>query len=111
MIYSGIGKGNEKNVLKIIEKTLNDIRKGKFPDDKFNSAKETIISAIKASLDNPMDIIVNYYAKELVNSPDIQERIENIMNVTREDIVNVSKKINIHTMFILEDNDEKDNDK
>ena len=110
IIYSGIEKGNEKNVFKIIEKTLNSIRKGHIPMDKFNSAKETIISAIRASLDNPMDIITNYYAKELVDSPDVDERIINMNKVSVEDIVNVSKKINIHTMFILEDNDEEDND-
>ncbi|MBR7041945.1 MAG: insulinase family protein, partial [Bacilli bacterium] len=110
IIYSGIEKGNEKNVFKIIEKTLNSIRKGHIPLDKFNSAKETIISAIRASLDNPMDIITNYYAKELVDSPDVDERIINMNKVSVEDIVNVSKKINIHTMFILEDNDEEDND-
>lgn len=110
MIYSGIGKGNEDNVLKIIEKILNGIRKGKFPDDKFESAKEMLISAIRSNLDNPMDIIATYYAKELVNSPDIEERIKNIKSVTRDDIINASKKVNIHTMFILEANDEKDND-
>ena len=111
MIYSGIENGNEKNVLKIIEKTLGNIRKGNFPQDKFQSAKETLISAIKASLDNPMGIITNYYAKTLVNSPDVEERIANISNVTKEDIVSVSKKVNIHTMFILEGENEKNNDK
>ena len=111
IIYAGIGKGNEKNVYKIIVNTLNGIKKGRFPDDKFNSAKETITTAIKASLDNPMDIITNYYARVLVGSPSEEERIININKVSREDIVNVSKKISLHTMFILEDNDEEDNDK
>ena len=111
MIYAGIEKGNEKNVLKLIDKSLKNIGKNKFDDDKFKSAKETITSSIMASLDNPMSIISNYYAKELVNSPDVEERIKNVMAVTREDIVNVSKKIKMHTMFILEDSNEKDNDK
>ena len=111
MIYSGIEKGNEKNVVKIINKTLSEIGKGKFDNDRFESAKETMVSAIEASLDNPMGIISNYYAKELVGSPDSEERIKNINMVSREDIVNVSKKIKMHTMFILEANDEENNDK
>ena len=111
MIYSGIEKGNERNVLKIIRKTLGEIGKGKFDNDKFESAKETIISAIRANLDNPMGIITNYYAKELVNSLDPEERIKNINKVSREDIVNVSKKIKLHTMFILEAQDEENNNK
>ena len=111
MIYSGIEHGNSKIVLKIIKKTLGEINKGKFDNSKFESAKETMISAIKASLDNPMGIITNYYAKTLVNSPDPEERIKNISEVTREDIMAVSKKIHMHTLFVLEGQDEKDNDK
>ena len=111
MIYSGIEKGNEKNVYKIIEKSLKDVCKGKIDESKFNSAKETIISAIKANLDNPIGIINSYYAKELVGSLDTEERIKNIELVSKEDIVNISKKIKVHTMFILEANDEEDNNK
>ena len=102
MIYAGIENGNEKNVIKIINKSLKNISKDNFIDDKFNSAKETIISGIMASLDNPIGIINSYYAKELVNSLDAEERIEKIKQVSREDIVNVSKKVSINRMFILE---------
>ena len=109
MIYSGIENGNEKNVIKIINKSLKSINKGNVDIDKFNSAKETIISSIMASLDNPMGIINNYYAKELVNSLDALDRIERIKKVTIEDIVNVSKKVKINRMFILEGDNEKDN--
>lgn len=111
MIYSGIENGNEKNVIKIINKSLKNISKGNVDIDKFNSAKETIISSIMASLDNPMGIINNYYAKELVNSLDALDRIEKIKKVTIEDIVGVSKKVKINRMFILEGDNEKDNNK
>lgn len=111
MIYSGIEAGSEKNVIKIINKSLKSINRGNFDINKFNSAKETIISGIMASLDNPMGIISNYYAKELVNSLDALDRIERIKKVSKEDIVNVSKKVKINRMFILEADNEKDNDK
>ena len=111
MIYSGIEHGNHKNVIKIIKKTLLEISKGKFDNDKFESAKETMIGAIKASLDNPMGIITNYYAKTLVNSPDTLERIKNIEMVTHDDIIAVSKKVHMHTLFILEGQDEENNNK
>ena len=111
MIYSGIENGNEDNVLKLIKKELKNVNKGKFPKEKFESAKETIISAISVSEDNPMGIISNYYAKLLVGSLDADERIKKMQGVTEEDIVSVSKKIAIHTIYILEGEDEKDNDK
>ena len=54
-------------------------------------------------------IINTYYAKTLVNSDDFEKRIESIKKVTKEDIINLSKKVNIHTIYILErteDNEE-----
>ncbi len=109
LIYAGIGHGNSKKVLKLIKKVLSDIKAGKFDHEKFASAKETLISAIRSSEDSPMGIITNYYAKTLVNSLDIDERIKNIQKVSREDILRVSNKINMHTIFTLEGPDEKDN--
>ena len=109
IVYAGIGKGNEKNVLKIIDKTLKDVASGRILEDKFNSAKETIISAIKASVDTPMGIISNYYAMTLVNSPDVAKRIQNMQSVTMDEITHVVKKISMHTIYILEGNDEKNN--
>ncbi len=109
LIYAGIEKGNEKNVYKIIDKTLKEIRKGKFDNEKFISAKETLINAIKTSVDSPIGIINNYYAMELVNSPDVSERINEVEKVSINDILAVSKKISIHTIFILEAKDEENN--
>ncbi len=111
IIYSGVGAGNEDNVIKIIKKTMKDVSRGKFSLDKFTSAKETMAGAIKASVDSPMGIISNYYASILVGSKDVDERIKMIGSVTKEDIVNVSRKIEFHTVFILEGDNEEDNDK
>ena len=109
MIYSGIEKGNDNAVVKLIEKSLSNISKGKFDDDKLESSKKTLISAIESSLDNPVSIINNYYAKVLVESLDVNEKIEKIKNVSKEDIIAVSKKISVHTIFLLEASDEENN--
>ena len=110
MIYSGIEKGNDSAVIKLIEKSLSSISKGKFDNDKLESSKKTLISAIESSLDNPVSIINNYYAKVLVGALDVNEKIEKIKNVSKEDIIAVSKKICVHTIFLLEASDEENND-
>lgn len=102
MIYSGIESGNYENVLKLIRKTLQDIAKGKFTDEIFESSKETIIAAIKASTDSPAGIINTYYARILVNADEIDTRIENIRKISRNDIVDLAKKVTVHTMYLLE---------
>ena len=109
IIYSGIEKGNENEVSKLIKKSLSLVSKGKFDLNKLESSKKTLISAIESSLDNPINIIDNYYAKILVDALDINEKIEKIKNVSKEDIVSVSKKIDLHTVFLLEASDEKNN--
>ncbi len=102
MIYSGIEPGNSEEVIKLIKKTLQNLTKSLFEDKALESAKETIISSIKSSKDSPTGIINTYYAKELVNSKIFEERIENISKIKKEDIVNLSKKIHINTIYILE---------
>jgi len=110
MMYSGIQKGNDSAVVKLIEKSLSGISKGKFDDDKLESSKKTLISAVESSLDNPISIINNYYAKVLVDALDVNEKIEKIKNVSKDDIIAVSRKIAVHTIFLLEASDEENND-
>lgn len=108
-IYSGINSSNKTKCINLIKKTMANISSGKIDDEVLNSAKETIISSLKASLDNPNGIINSYYAKELVDSPDILEKQEKFNNVTKQDIINVSKKVNIYNILTLEKGDKDEN--
>ena len=109
IIYSGIHEDNEKEVIKLIKKCLKDITKGKFNDEIFLSSKNTIISSLKASLDNPICIINNCLSNILVSSPTIEEKIKIIEKITKEEVINFSKKITIHTIYILEGSNEENN--
>ena len=102
LIYAGIESGNSDNVLRLIRKELLQVTKGNFSDDIMESAKETLVSSIKASQDIPTGIINTYYASVLVGSDDFDERIRKIKSVTRDDIINLSKKIALHTVYLLE---------
>ena len=109
IIYSGIHEDNEKEVIKLIKKCLKDITNGKFNDEIFQSSKNTIISSLKASLDNPIGIINNCLSNILVSSPTIEEKIKIIEKITKEEVINFSKKITIHTIYILEGSNEENN--
>ena len=111
MIYAGIESRNVDDVFKLIKKVLNNVIKGKFTDGDLENAKETIIASINASKDSQSGIINTYFAKVLVGSKDFDERIENIKKVTKEDIMDVAKKVYIHTEYILKgDSDEENSD-
>lgn len=108
MIYSGIENKNVEDVQKLIKKVLQNVAKGKFTDEDLNNAKETIVASINASKDSQSGIINTYYAKILVGAKDFEERIENIKKVSKNDIMNVAKKVHIHTTYILKgDSNEK----
>lgn len=109
MIYAGIEPGNSESVLKLIRKTMQSINKGSFEENLLTNSKETLIAGINASKDLPSGIINTYYAKVLVNSLSFEERIENISKVTKKDIINLSKKINIHNIYILEGEKNEEN--
>ena len=109
LIYSGIEPGNSQSVIKLIKKALVDIEKGKINEEQLNYAKETIIGGLKSSIDSPNGIINNQFAKILVNSDDIETRIENIKKVTREDIIKVASKINLHSIYLLEGKPDESN--
>ena len=108
-IYSGISNENIEKATKLIKKTMKDIENGNICDEVYNSAKETITSGIIASMDNPNGIINTYYAHELVGSELLDERIEKFNKVTKEDIVNVSKKISFYSMLTLQKGEDNEN--
>lgn len=108
LIYSGIENKNVDEVLKLIKKVLQNVVKGKFTQEDLNNAKETIIASINASKDSQTGIINTYFAKVLVGAKDFDERIENIKKITKNDIIDVAKKVHIHTTYILKgENNEK----
>ena len=109
MIYSGIEPGNSNQVIKLIKKTFQNMNKCNFDNNIIENSKETLIASIKASTDSPAGIINTYYAKVLVNSDDFDKRIDQIKAVTKEDIINLSKKINIHTIYLLEGTKQEEN--
>ena len=110
LINSGVEKENTDKCIKLIRKSLKDIRDGKIDNDKLDSARNTIISGIKASMDSPMSVINNHFSRVLVGTPTNEERIESFNKITKEDIIKVSKKVNLHTIYTLEEGDKNGED-
>ena len=109
IIYTGIDKDRVDLGLKLIKKTIKDIEKGEFTSDMFNNAINMITSSLKLSLETQSSVINNYYAMNILNSDGINTRISKFEKVTKEDVINFSKKIKMDTIFLLEgDHNEED---
>lgn len=107
IINSGVEGENIDKCIKLIKKCLKNIREGKIREEDLESSKNTIISAIKSSSDEPMGIINTYLSKILVGTEDETTRIDKFAKLTKEDIVKVSKKVSLHTILTLENKEEE----
>lgn len=102
LIKAGISKENFEKTLRLVKKLIKDMAKGNFTLENIKIAQENYISLLKEIEDNEAAIIETYLAKDLLNLGDVKERKQEIMKVTKEDIIKLAKKVKIDTVFLLE---------
>ena len=102
MIKCGIEIDNYEKALEIIKQQLEDIKNGNFTDDDILNAKKYIISAVK-SVEEEQDTEITYYlGQELAQLQcTLEKYIENIQNVTKEQIQNLAQRTQISTIYFL----------
>ena len=102
LIRAGITRDNFDSVVKLIEQEMNQMKKGKFLDDDIAKAKQIYLSAIDEIEESQSDIIDSYYMMDLLGVDDIETKKKKMMLVSRDDIIKVSKKVFIDTIYMLE---------
>ncbi len=108
-IQAGIDKDNYEETVKLIEKDLDDMCKGKFDEADISIAREYFLTALEEVLESQDRIIDNYLMMELIGTDTIEVKREMIMKVTKEEIIKVAKKVKLDTIFLLEGvKDERD---
>lgn len=101
LISSGITKSNFKKALRLIKKQMQDIAKGNFDLEMLEKAKTRYNSVLDEMYDYPNQIISAYYASLILGIDYPEERKKKIMEVTKEDIMEISKKITMDTVYLL----------
>ena len=105
LIRAGINAKDYDRVKELIYKEIDNISEGNFEDSKIDNAKTTYISSLSDLEDNPRSIISLYGGMEYFKADDIDTRKKKIAKVTRDDIIEFSKKIHLSTIYLLEGND------
>jgi predicted Zn-dependent peptidase len=80
---------------------MDDMKKGNITEEELSKAKEYYLSTIDEMLDNPSQIIGIYFSMDKIGLDDIEKRKEIIKNIKIEDIVKLSNKIFIDTIYLL----------
>lgn len=102
IIMAGIDKNNFKKTVNLIDKNMQDMRKGKFTDKDLVIAKEYFNTALDETLESQNHIIDNYLMMDLLGTDSLDDKRIKMNNVTKKEIVKVAKKVKMDTVFCLE---------
>lgn len=103
-VNCGIEIGNYEKALELIKQQIEDMKKGEFTEEDIENAKKGIIATIK-TIDDEQDTGITYcFGQELSQSDvSIDEYIDNIQKVTKEDVIHIAQNVGIHTIYFLKD--------
>ena len=101
-IRCGIQIENYEKALEIIKCQLENIKKGEFSDEDVFNAKTYLISGIK-NVEEEQDTEIVYYIGQEISKTNmsLEEYIQRVEKVTREEIIELAKSININTIYFL----------
>ena len=105
MVQISLDQCNVKKAVTLVKKELKNMQNGEFSDLEVEDAINNMIISLDMSLDNNIAILNNYVFNVYDNFPSIEDRRELFKKIRKEDIVNVSKKIKLNTIFALEGKD------
>ena len=101
-INCGIEIANYEKALNLIKEQLEDMKNGDFTEEEVENAKKAIISSIK-TIDDEQDTSITYYFGQEMsgNQKSVDDYIERIGKVNKEDVIQVANKVEINTIYFL----------
>lgn len=104
IIHCGIEIQNYEKALDIVKEQIEDIKNGKFSQEDLERAKLNIISTIKFIPEEQDTEVSYYFGQEFTQKViSLEEYAEKINSVTKEQIIDIAKSVNINTIYFLKD--------
>ncbi len=88
--------------IKLIKKELKNMQLGDFTEEEVKDACNNMMVSIDISGDNNISVLNNYVFHKFANLMLLEDRKKQFKNIKKEDVVAVSKKIKLNTIFNLE---------
>ena len=99
---SGIASENYEKATTIIAEQLEEMKKGNFTEDEIAQTKLVIKNSLLESMDTAYGIIETLFNDQAAgNERPIEDWIPAIEKVTKDEIVAVANKIQLHTTYFL----------
>ena len=103
LFKAGIDSKNFDETLEHIRHEMKEMELGHFTDTDIESAKQTYLTMLKSITDSQKSMAYSVLLMKSLDLGTIEERRENILKVTKEQIMEVAKKIKINTIYLLEE--------
>ena len=101
IINSGINKKNYEEVIKNQEEVFKKVANGEFTEEDIKEAKEELLFELSNVYEKNSSIIEYFYGRDIFSSDDLDTKIKMINKVSKEDIMKLTKKIEINGVFLL----------
>lgn len=102
VINSGVKKDEMEKASSLIIDTLKMATEGKFTKKDLENAKAEYLNELEKLMDSNNNLCEYVYGREVFGSDTIQERMKLAKKITKEDIINVAKKIKLCVEYFLE---------
>lgn len=101
LVQVSLDNENVKKAISLVKKELKNMQNGVFTDMELEDAKKNLMISLDLAYDNNVSIVNNYVFNVFDNLPMIDERKKMYKDITKEDVIAVSKKIKINTIYTL----------
>lgn len=101
VVTSEMDKTSYEKIKELIEIEMDALRSGDFSLESIENAIKIFNFQYKELYQHPLEYSVADYLLKKLNGMNIEEIIENINKVTKEDIMNYMKKLSPHTIYLF----------
>lgn len=102
IIGSGIDFKEKEHARSLILKQLEEIRNGNISDYEFESTVKSLETGLNSLKDSQLQVVDFYFSHLIAQTHDTFESLmKKLRSVTRQDVVDVSKKIQLDTVYFL----------
>lgn len=102
IVNAGIEAKDYQKTMSLIKEQLEDIQNGNLSDNDIQIAKIMLQNALRKTNDEAGSMIALAYNRDITHKQETNdEYIQKLLNVSKEDIINVAKKVQLDTIFFL----------
>lgn len=101
IVHTAIDDENVKFTQKLINNALGEFRNGNFTLEELDNVKNLFINSLYLTQDSPNRLVDLYLFQNIAGLPSVEDRIDEIKNVSKSDIIAVAKKLKPAIMYAL----------